>query len=79
MTEQSLYERIGGVNTISMVVDRFSDEVIKNPKLNVNPALPEGMEPIGQAARPEIHANTLDLPGGWRPLSVHRQGHARGA
>src|SRR6266581_5522816 len=39
MTEQSLYERIGGVNAISMIVDRFSDEVVKNPKLNVNPAL----------------------------------------
>ncbi len=39
MTEQSLYERIGGVNAISMVVERFSDEVVKNPKLNVNPAL----------------------------------------
>ena len=39
MTEQSLYDRIGGVNAISMVVDRFSDEVVKNPKLNVNPAL----------------------------------------
>lgn len=41
MTEQSLYERIGGVNAITMVVDRFSDEVVKNPKLNVNPALKE--------------------------------------
>ena len=41
MTEQSLYERIGGVNAIAMVVDRFSDEVVKNPKLNVNPALKE--------------------------------------
>src|SRR5437660_8951248 len=41
MTEQSLYERIVGVNAIAMVVDRFSDEVVKNPKLNVNPALKE--------------------------------------
>ena len=41
MTEQSLYERIGGVNAIALVVDRFSDEVVKNPKLNVNPALKE--------------------------------------
>jgi hemoglobin len=41
MTEQSLYERIGGVNAIAMVVNRFSDEVVKNPKLNVNPALKE--------------------------------------
>lgn len=41
MGEQSLYERIGGFNAIAMVVDRFSDEVVKNPKLNVNPALKE--------------------------------------
>lgn len=41
MAEQSLYERIGGVNAIAMVVDRFSDQIVKNPKLNVNPALKE--------------------------------------
>ena len=41
MSEQSLYDRLGGVNAISMVVDRFSDEIVKNPKLNVNPALKE--------------------------------------
>jgi hemoglobin len=41
MTEQSLYERLGGVNAIAMVVDRFSDEIVKNPKLNVNPNLKE--------------------------------------
>ena len=39
MAEKSLYERIGGVNAIAMVVDRFSDEIVKNPKLNVNPTL----------------------------------------
>jgi hemoglobin len=39
VAEQSLYERIGGANAIAMVVDRFSDEIVKNPKLNVNPAL----------------------------------------
>jgi hemoglobin len=44
VTEQSLYERIGGVNAIAMVVDRFSDEVVKNPKLNENPALREWNE-----------------------------------
>jgi hemoglobin len=44
MTEQSLYERIGGVNAIAMVVDRFSDQIVKNPKLNVNPALKEWNE-----------------------------------
>jgi hemoglobin len=41
MAEQSLYERIGGVNAIAMVVDRFSDQIVENPKLNVNPALKE--------------------------------------
>jgi hemoglobin len=41
MAEQSLYERPGGVNAIAMVVDRFSDTIIENPKLNVNPALKE--------------------------------------
>jgi hemoglobin len=41
MTGQSLYERIGGVNAIAMVVDRFSDEIVKNPKLNANLALKE--------------------------------------
>jgi hemoglobin len=44
LAEQSLYQRIGGVNAIAMVVDRFSDEVVKNPKLNVNPALKEWNE-----------------------------------
>lgn len=39
MTEQSLYERLGGVNAIAMVVDRFSDAIVENPKLNENPAL----------------------------------------
>lgn len=44
MAEQSLYDRIGGVNALSMVVDRFSDAIVKNPKLKVNPALKEWNE-----------------------------------
>ena len=36
MPEKSLYERLGGVNAIAMVVDRFSDQIVANPKLNVN-------------------------------------------
>jgi hemoglobin len=38
-TEPSLYERLGGIFAISAVVNRFSDEIITNPKLNLNPAL----------------------------------------
>jgi hemoglobin len=41
MTELSLFERLGGANAIAMVVDGFSDEIVKNPKLNVNPQLKE--------------------------------------
>lgn len=41
MSEQSLYDRLGGVNAIAMVVDRFSDAIIDNPALNVNPNLRE--------------------------------------
>ena len=37
--EPSLYERLGGIFAIAAVVDRFSDEIITNPKLNENPAL----------------------------------------
>lgn len=37
--ELSLYERLGGIFAISAVVNRFSDEIITNPKLNENPAL----------------------------------------
>jgi hemoglobin len=37
--ELSLYDRVGGIFAISAVVNRFSDEIITNPKLNVNPAL----------------------------------------
>jgi hemoglobin len=42
MVEPALYERLGGVFAIAAVVDRFSDEVVKNPKVgqgSKNPAL----------------------------------------
>ena len=37
--EGTLFERLGGIFAIAAVVDRFSDEIIKNPKLNENPNL----------------------------------------
>lgn len=37
--ELSLYDRLGGIFAIAAVVNRFSDQIIINPKLNVNPAL----------------------------------------
>jgi hemoglobin len=44
MTEQSLYDRVGGIFAIAAVVDRFSDEIITNPKLNENPELQDWNE-----------------------------------
>jgi hemoglobin len=37
--EPSLYDRLGGIFPIAAVVNRFSDQILINPKLNVNPAL----------------------------------------
>ncbi len=42
--EKSLYERLGGVFAIAAVVDHFSDEIVKNPKVgkkSKNPQLRE--------------------------------------
>lgn len=40
MKNPSLYERLGGVYAIAAVVDRFSDQLLKNPKIvNSNPEL----------------------------------------
>lgn len=42
MAEQSLYDRLGGVYAIAAVVDRFSDQLLKNSKIvNANPQLKE--------------------------------------
>ncbi len=44
MEDKSLYERLGGVFAIAAVVNRFSDEIVKNPKVgqtSKNPALME--------------------------------------
>ena len=41
MTEQSLYERLGGVYAIAAVVERFSDQLMNNPIVNANPELKE--------------------------------------
>lgn len=42
MTEKSLYERLGGMFAIAAVVDHFSDQLLKNPKVaNANPELKE--------------------------------------
>jgi hemoglobin len=42
MSEKTLYERLGGIYAIAAVVDHFSDQLLKNPKIvNANPELKE--------------------------------------
>jgi len=44
VSEQSLYDRLGGVFAIAAVVDHFSDAIVKNPivgQTSQNPALRE--------------------------------------
>jgi hemoglobin len=42
MAEPTLYERIGGIYAIAAVVDHFSDQLLKNPKVvEANPELNE--------------------------------------
>ena len=55
MSEQSLYERLGGVFSIAAVVDHFSDALVKNPVVG------QGSK---NAALSDWHTNHLDrLPG----------------
>lgn len=42
MAVKSLYERLGGIFAVAAVVDYFSDQLLKNPKIvDANPALKE--------------------------------------
>jgi hemoglobin len=50
----SLYERLGGYFAIAAVVNRFSDEIITNPKLNENPALKAWNETQAESRLPGL-------------------------
>src|SRR5207249_720996 len=47
-----------GVNAVDMVVERFSDQIITNLKLNVNPALKAWVR-NGPATWSQVHADPL--------------------
>src|SRR4051794_4435921 len=40
-TTQSLYDRLGGVYSIAVVIDDFIDRVMGDPRLNANPRVDE--------------------------------------
>jgi hemoglobin len=53
-TPGSLYERLGGYFGIALVVNRFSDRIITNPRLNKNPALAEWNRTEAEARLPGL-------------------------
>jgi hemoglobin len=52
--EPTLYDRLGGYFAIAAVVNRFSDAIITNPKLNENPALKAWNETQAEARLPGL-------------------------
>jgi hemoglobin len=47
--QPSLYERLGGVYSIAVVVDDFVDRVMADPRLNANPAVNEAHHKVPPA------------------------------
>jgi len=47
--QPSLYERLGGVYSIAVVVDDFVDRVMADPRLNANPAVDEAHHKVPPA------------------------------
>lgn len=45
----SLYERLGGVYSIAVVVDDFIDRIMSDPRLNANPAVNEAHHKVPPA------------------------------
>ena len=77
MAEPTLYERIGGIYAIAAVVDHFSDQLLKTPKVvEANPELKEwhtatfagrlpGLKFLGHCGSPRSRAR----PSNTRPES----------
>jgi hemoglobin len=47
--QPTLYERLGGVYSIAVVVDDFVDRVMADPRLNANPAVDEAHHKVPPA------------------------------
>jgi len=48
-TQPTLYERLGGVYSIAVVVDNLIDRVMADPRLNANPAVDEAHHKVPPA------------------------------
>ncbi len=74
MTEPSLFERLGGVYAIAAVVDRFSDQLLKNPKIvNSNPELKKWHTEEYKTRLPclKVRADIVDVLGCRRAIPIH--------
>ena len=49
LAQPTLYDRLGGVYSIAVVVDDFIDRVMSNPRLNANPAVDEAHHKVPPA------------------------------
>lgn len=49
MSEVSLYDRLGGVYAIAVVVDDFIDRIMVDPRLNANPLVDEAHHKVPPA------------------------------
>ena len=49
LSQPTLYERLGGVYSIAVVVDDFVDRVMTDPRLNANPAVDEAHHKVPPA------------------------------
>lgn len=49
MSQASLYERLGGVYAIAVVVDDFINRIMDNPRLNANPKVDEAHHRVSRA------------------------------
>ena len=47
--QPSLYERLGGIYSIAVVVDDFIDRIMVDPRLNANPAVDEAHHKVPPA------------------------------
>ena len=48
-TQPTLYERLGGVYSIAVVIDDLIDRVMADPRLNANPAVDEAHHKVSPA------------------------------
>ncbi|MFC3284552.1 group I truncated hemoglobin [Litchfieldella rifensis] len=71
--EASLYQRLGGLMSISVVVSDFLDALIPDPQLNENPAIDEARQRV-PAAYLKYHVTAFVCEATGGPCQYHGRG-----